>query len=65
MKMFLDQRRPYNKFTLSVNGEYLFDSTGSNNKSVIIVLCTSRIKDFVDQRAKGELINRIFNATSA
>ena len=32
---------------------------------VIIVLCTSGIKDFVYQRAEGELINRIFNATSA
>ena len=31
----------------------------------IIVLCTSGIKDFVYQRAEGELINRIFNATSA
>ena len=30
-----------------------------------IVLCTSGIKDFVYQRAEGELINRIFNATSA
>ena len=29
-----------------------------------IVLCTSGIKDFVYQRAEGELINRIFNATS-
>ena len=35
MKMFLDQRRPYNKFSAWVNGEYLLDSTGSNNKSVI------------------------------
>ena len=35
MKMFLDQRRPYNKFTAWLNGEYLLDSTGSNNKSVI------------------------------
>ena len=34
MKMFLDQRTPYNKFTAWVNGEYLLDSTGSNNKSV-------------------------------
>ena len=32
---------------------------------VIIVLCMSGIKDFVYQRAEGELINRIFNATSA
>ena len=32
---------------------------------VNIVLCTSGIKDFVYQRAEGELINRIFNATSA
>ena len=31
----------------------------------IIVLCTSGIKDFVYQRAEGELINKIFNATSA
>ena len=31
----------------------------------IIVLCMSGIKDFVYQRAEGELINRIFNATSA
>ena len=30
-----------------------------------IVLCMSGIKDFVYQRAEGELINRIFNATSA
>ena len=35
MKMFLDQRRPYNKFTAWLNGEYLLDSTESNNKSVI------------------------------
>ena len=32
---------------------------------VNIVLCTSGIKDFVYQRAEDELINRIFNATSA
>ena len=31
----------------------------------IIVLCTNGIKDFVYQRVEGELINRIFNATSA
>ena len=35
MKMFLDQRRPYNKFTAWLNGEYLLDSTESNNKSVV------------------------------
>ena len=33
--------------------------------NVIIVLCTSGIEGFVYQRAEGELINRIFNATSA
>ena len=33
--------------------------------SVTIVLCTSGIKYFVYQRAEGELINRILNATSA
>ena len=32
---------------------------------IIIVLCTSGIEDFVYQRAEGELINKIFNATSA
>ena len=35
MKMFLDQRRPYNKFTAWLNGEYLLDSTGSNNKVLL------------------------------
>ena len=35
------------------------------NSDINIVLCTSGIKDFVYQRAEGELINRIFNATSA
>ena len=37
----------------------------TNHNLRIIVLCTSCIKYFVYQRAEGEFINRIFNATSA
>ena len=40
-------------------GEFVTDAFAN------IVLCTSGIKDFVYERAEGELINRIFNATSA
>ena len=40
-------------------------ASGVTQLMIIIVLCTSGIQDFAYQRAEGELINRIFNATSA
>ena len=57
MKMFLDQRRPYNKFTAWLNGEYLLDSTGSNNKSVIGFWST-KVNALI---FKKQLHDKIFN----
>ena len=56
MKTFLDQRRPYNKFTAWVNGEYLLDSTGSNNKSVI-GFCSTKVNALI---FKKQLHDKIF-----
>ena len=58
MKMFLDKRTSYNNFKACVNGEYLLDSTGSNDKRVIWFYEPAKVIVLI---VKTQLHDKIFN----